>query len=167
MPEDSIYKMAFAPAKQFSFTDRGKIEKGCKANLLVIDPEVFTDNADFSGRSEFASGLWCSMIGGEFTVKEDALTSTAPASFYTPEQGQVFARDAMLNVLSVLKAEIGDLDRVKSCVKILVFVASADDFYDQPAVANGATKLLGEEIGMNVLPGNLSIEIEAIFELYE
>ena len=57
MPEDSIYKMAFAPAKQFSFTDRGKIEKGCKANLLVIDPEVFTDNADFSGRSEFASSL--------------------------------------------------------------------------------------------------------------
>ena len=35
----------------------------------------------------------------------------------------------MLNVLSVLKAEIGDLDRVKSCVKILVFVASANDFY--------------------------------------
>lgn len=77
----------------------------------------------------------------------------------------------MLNVLSVLKAEIGDLDRVKSCVKILVFVVSADDFYDQPAVANGATKLLGElfdeEIGMNVLPGNLPIEIEAIFELCE
>lgn len=43
--------------------------------------------------------------------------------------------------------------------------------YDQPAVANGVTKLLGElfgeEIGMNVLPGNLPIEIEAIFELYE
>ena len=98
---------------------------------------------------------------------------------FTLEQGQVFARDAMLNVLSVLKAEIGDLDRVKSCVKILVFVASADDFYDQPAVANGATKLLGElfgeeigipsrsAVGMNVLPGNLPIEIEAIFELYE
>ena len=77
----------------------------------------------------------------------------------------------MLNVLSVLKAEIGDLGRVKSCVKILVFVVSADDFYDQPAVANGATKLLGElfdeEIGMNALSGNLPIEIEAIFELCE
>ena len=95
------------------------------------------------------------------------LRALPPASFYTSEQGQVFARDAMLNVLSVLKTEIGDLDRVKSCVKILVFVASADDFYDQPAVANGATKLLGEEIGMNVLPGNLPIEIEVIFELCE
>ena len=80
-------------------------------------------------------------------------------------------RKRLLHVLSVLKAEIGDLDRVKSCVKILVFVESADDFYDQPAVANGVTKplgeLFGEEIGMNVLPGNLPIEIEAIFELYE
>lgn len=156
----------------------GKIAKGYKADLLVIDPEVFADNADFSGRSEFASGLWRSMIG-EFAVKDDALTSAAPASFYTSEQGQVFARDAMLNVLSVLKAEIGDLDLVKNCVKILVFVASADDFYDRPAVANGATKLLGElfgeeigipsrsAVGMNMLPGNLPIEIEAIFELYE
>lgn len=80
-------------------------------------------------------------------------------------------RKRLLHVLSVLKAEIGDLDRVKSCVKILVFVESADDFYDQPAVANGVTKplgeLFGEEIGMNVLPGNLPIEIEAIFELCE
>ena len=79
--------------------------------------------------------------------------------------------------IAALKAEIGDLDRVKSCVKILVFVASADDFYDQPAVANGATKLLGElfgeeigipsrsAVGMNVLPGNLPVEIEAMFEL--
>ena len=44
-------------------------------------------------------------------------------------------------------------------------------FTDRGKIANGATKLLGEligeEIGMNVLPGNLPIEIEAIFELYE
>ena len=96
---------------------------------------------------------------------------------FTLEEGQRYARDAMLNVLSVLKAEIGDLDRVKSCVKILVFVASANDFYSQPAVANGATALLGElfgeeigipsrsAIGVNVLPGNLPVEIEAMFEL--
>lgn len=40
-------------------------------------------------------------------------------------------------------------------------------FTDRRKVANGATKLFGEEIGMNVLPGNLPIEIEAIFELCE
>lgn len=40
-------------------------------------------------------------------------------------------------------------------------------FTDRGKIAKGATKLLGEEIGMNVLPGNLPIEIEAIFELCE
>lgn len=56
-PEDAICKMIFVPAKRFCFTDRGKIAKVCKADLLVFDPEVFADNADFFGRSEFASGL--------------------------------------------------------------------------------------------------------------
>lgn len=82
--------MTFAPAKQFSFTDRGKIAKDCKADLLVFDPEVFADNADFSGRSEFASGLWRSMIGGEFTVKGDALTSAAPGEFLHAGTGSCF-----------------------------------------------------------------------------
>jgi enamine deaminase RidA (YjgF/YER057c/UK114 family) len=62
-------------------------------------------------------------------------------------------------------------------VKILVLVASADEFYDQPYVANGGSQLLvdlfGEEagapsrsaIGVNVLPGNIPVEIEAIFEI--
>lgn len=40
-------------------------------------------------------------------------------------------------------------------------------FTDREKIENGATKPLGEEIGMNVLPGNLPIEIEAIFELCE
>ena len=93
---------------------------------------------------------------------------------YTTEQGQVWAKNAMLNVLSVLKCDLGSLDRICSFEKITVFVASADDFYEQPQVANGATKLLqelfGDEIGLptrsaigvNVLPGNIPVEIEAL-----
>ena len=58
--------------------------------------------------------------------------------------------------------------------KITVFVASADEFYEQPQVANGATALLqevfGDEVGLptrsaigvNVLPGNIPVEIEAL-----
>ena len=69
----------------------------------------------------------------------------------------------MLNGLAVLEKKIGDLNRVADVVKILVFVASADDFYSQPQVANGASNLLvslfGEDagaptrsaVGMNVL----------------
>lgn len=100
-------------------------------------------------------------LGGEFTV----------------EEGQEYARNCMLNVLAVLEREIGDLNKVKNAVKILVFVASTDDFYHQPMVANGGSKLLmdifGEEIGtpsrsaigVNVLPGNMPVEIEALFEV--
>ena len=95
----------------------------------------------------------------------------------TVEQGQVYARACMLNVLAVLEKKIGDLNRVADVVKILVFVASADDFYSQPQVANGASNLLvslfGEDagaptrsaVGMNVLPGNIPVEIEAIFKI--
>ncbi len=95
----------------------------------------------------------------------------------TEEQGYVYARNTMLNVLAVLKREIGDLDLVKSAVKVTCFVASTPDFYQQPQVANGGTQLLidlfGEEagapsrsaIGMSVLPGNMPVETEAIFEL--
>ena len=82
-----------------------------------------------------------------------------------------------LNLLSALKALVGDLDRVKRIVKLLVFVASDDEFYQQPQVANGASQLFvdlfGEEVGlaarsavgMNVLPGNIPVEVEAVIEL--
>lgn len=97
----------------------------------------------------------------------------------TIEEGQEAARRVMLNYLSVIKAHIGSLDKVKSFVKVLVFVSSAPDFYDQPAVANGATQLLvdlyGQEIGapsrsavgMVSLPGNTPVEIEGIVEMEE
>lgn len=95
---------------------------------------------------------------------------------YTAEEGKVFARNSMLNVLAALQREVGDLNKVKRAVKTLAFVACDDSFTEQPAVANGGSELLaelfGEEnlparsaIGVNVLPGNIPVETEAIFEL--
>lgn len=93
------------------------------------------------------------------------------------EQGQLAARQAALNFLATVQAYAGSLDRVKSIVKVLVLVQSADDFYDQPLVANGATQLFvdifGPEIGApsrsaigsNALPGNIAVEIEGMIEL--
>jgi hypothetical protein len=80
-------------------------------------------------------------------------------------------------VLAVLEKYIGDLNKVKNCVKILTYVAGTEDFYDQPQVANGGSQLLidifGEEIGapsrsaigMIALPGNNPVETEALFEV--
>ena len=95
----------------------------------------------------------------------------------TAEQGYEYAKNSMLNVLAVMKREIGDLDKIKNVVKVTCFVASAPDFYAQPQVANGGTELLiqlfGEEegtpsrsaVGMASLPLNMPVETEALFEV--
>jgi enamine deaminase RidA (YjgF/YER057c/UK114 family) len=91
--------------------------------------------------------------------------------------GQLSARLTIVNLLASLKAEIGDLDRVKRVVKLLVLVNSDPEFTQQHLVANGASDLLveifGEErgkhgrsaIGMGSLPFGISVEIEGIFAI--
>jgi enamine deaminase RidA (YjgF/YER057c/UK114 family) len=81
-----------------------------------------------------------------------------------------------LNVLSVLADAVGDLGRVTQVVKLLGFVNATDDFADHSAVINGCsdlfTAVFGEigqharsAIGVSSLPNNITVEIEAIFEL--
>ncbi len=94
----------------------------------------------------------------------------------TIEQGYECARLTMLNLLSNLKGEIGDLDRLKRVVKLLCMVNAAPDFEHTPRVANGASDLLvslygerGEHarsaVGMSTLPGGMPVEIEMIVEV--
>lgn len=130
---------------------------------------VYAPAKRFGGNLVYISGCGPSTDGTPITGK---LGETV-----TEEQGCAYARGSMLNVLAVLKREIGDLDRVKSAVKVTCFVASSPDFYNQPQVANGGTQLLidlfGQEagaptrsaIGLSVLPGNMPVETEAIFEV--
>jgi len=86
------------------------------------------------------------------------------------------ARIATINALSVLKAYLGNLDKANRCIKITGYVASADDFTEQPKVLNAASDLIfeifGEKgrhvratVGVNVLPLNSPIEIEFVFEV--
>lgn len=95
----------------------------------------------------------------------------------TLEQGQLAARNCMLNLLANLQDKIGDLNKIKRFVKVLAFVNSADNFYMQPQVVNGGSELIrdlyGEENGLparsaiasNALPGNIAVEIEVLVEL--
>ncbi|NLO85792.1 MAG: RidA family protein [Clostridiales bacterium] len=95
------------------------------------------------------------------------------------EAGQDYARNCMLNVLSVLQAGIGDLRKIKSVAKILTFVQCTEDFEQQASVANGGTQLLVDLLGASVglparsaigvyaLPGGIPVETEAIFEIAE
>lgn len=86
------------------------------------------------------------------------------------------ARTATVNAISILKANIGSLDKVKRCIKITGYVASAPDFIEQPKVLNAVSDLMVEifgengrharaAVGVNVLPLNSPLEIEFIFEV--
>ncbi|NLA96239.1 MAG: RidA family protein [Clostridiaceae bacterium] len=93
------------------------------------------------------------------------------------EEGQEAVRMCVMNALSSLEVYLGNLNKIKSVVKLLAFVASASGFNAQPQVVNGASQLLvdlwGEEqgmgarsaIGVNELPGNMSVEIELLVEI--
>lgn len=95
---------------------------------------------------------------------------------FSLEQGYEFARLAALNLLSRVKAEIGDLDKVTRVVKLFCMINCTSEFADQARVANGASDLLTElyadrgrharsAVGMNSLPGQMPIEIEMIVEV--
>lgn len=97
---------------------------------------------------------------------------------YSVEDGQKAARMCGLNIIAQLRAALGgDLDRVKRFCKLGVFVNCIDSFTEQPKVANGVSDLMVEvfgdagkharsAIGVNVLPLNVAVEVDAIIELF-
>lgn len=117
-------------------------------------------------------------ISGQGSIeKGEKLTGRVDVDV-TPERAQYAARVCALNTLAALEDYLGDLNRVKRCVKILAFVAGADDFTGQAGVVNGASQVFidafGEEgrgarsaIGTNNLPLGLTVEVESIFEIKE
>lgn len=94
----------------------------------------------------------------------------------TIEQGYEAARLTAIAHLSVLKAELGDLSKVKRIVKVLGMVNCTEDFKDQPKVVNGYSDLMveifGEKgkharsaVGMYALPSGIAVEVEVIVEV--
>ena len=83
----------------------------------------------------------------------------------------------LLNTLALLNlATHNNLNRIISCIKINVFINSADDFFEQPLVADGASNLIKKiftdngdharsAVSCNSLPKNASVEIDSIFQL--
>ena len=124
----------------------------CAGNLVFVSGQVpFVD-----GKLEITGTV------GENASVEDA-------------QGQ--AKVCAINLLAQLKVACdGDLDRVVKVVKLGAFVASANDFFNQPIVVNAASDLMVEAfgeagrharfaVGTNALPLNCLVEIDGIFEI--
>ena len=95
----------------------------------------------------------------------------------TVEEGYEAARLAGITQLAVLKAELGNLDRVKRIIKVLGMVNCAPDFGNQPEVVNGFSDLMVEvfgdkgkharaAVGMGSLPRNIAVEVEMIVEIF-
>ena len=94
----------------------------------------------------------------------------------TLEQGYDAAKQTGIALLSTLKAEVGDLNKVKRILKVLGMVNCTQEFTDQPKVINGFSDLMvsifGEKgkharsaVGMYMLPSNIAVEIEMIVEV--
>lgn len=90
--------------------------------------------------------------------------------------GKEAARATGLAILATLRESLGSLDRVVRTVKLLGMVNATPDFQNHPAVINGCSELFrevfGEDgvgarsaVGMGSLPGNITVEIEGIFEI--
>jgi len=116
-------------------------------------------------------------LSGILPVKQGKLTKQGRVGEdLTLDEAREEAKTATINALSVLKAHVGSLDKVKRCIKITGYVASASNFTEQPKVLNAVSDLLYEifgeagkhvraAVGVNVLPLNSPVEIEFIFEV--
>ena len=117
-------------------------------------------------------------VSGHGPLKADKSTITGRVGDDLDlDAGKAAARQVGLAILATLRAELGSLDRVKRLIKVLGMVNCTPDFRDHPAVINGCSELFAEvfgtehgigarsAVGMGSLPGNIAVEIEAIFEL--
>ena len=95
---------------------------------------------------------------------------------YTVEQAYQHARSVGIDLLAVMRAELGSLDKVKRVVKVLGMVNSVPEFEDPPKVINGCSDLFVEvfgergrharsAVGMAALPMGIPVEIECIVEV--
>lgn len=113
-------------------------------------------------------------ISGHGPVKTDgSMHKGRVGEEITKEQGVEAARAVGLTMLATLKQYLGDLNRIDRFVKVLGMVNAAPDFKHHPQVINGFSDLMvqifGENgraarsaVGMGSLPGNISVEVEAI-----
>jgi len=116
-------------------------------------------------------------LSGHGPSRADGSTITGKVGAdMTIEQGYEAAKQTGISILSTLKAELGDLNKVKRVVKVLGMVNCTETFPDQPKVINGFSDLIvavfGEKgkharsaVGMNSLPNNMAVEIEIIVEI--
>ncbi len=114
---------------------------------------------------------------GPVTMDNDLMKGRV-GSEVDKEQGKAAARQTGMAILSTLQSNLGSLNKIKRVIKVFGMVNCTPEFGEHPYVINGASELFadifGKEngigvrsaVGMGSLPENISVEIEAVFELY-
>lgn len=118
-------------------------------------------------------------VSGHGPVLEDkSLITGRVGDTMTMEDGKMAARQVGLTILSTIRKHLGSLDKVKRVIKVLGMVGCVPEFEKHPFIINGCSELFaaiwGEDngigvrsaVGMGSLPGNIPVEIEALFELH-
>ncbi|WP_431831328.1 RidA family protein [Corynebacterium pseudodiphtheriticum] len=143
------------------------------AELGIELPNVAKPLAAYVPAKRVGKQVWTS---GQLPLVDGQLPVTGlVGDEVSADEAYGLARICALNALAAVDAEIG-LDNVASISKLVGFVASAPGFYEQPAVVNGASDLVGEifgdagqhvrsAVGVAVLPKNAPVEVEMVVEL--
>ena len=118
-------------------------------------------------------------VSGHGPVNEDkSLIRGRVGDTIDIEEGKLAARQVGLAILATVKSHLGSLDKVKRVIKVLGMVACKPDFEKHPYVINGCSELFAKiwgddngigvrsAVGMGSLPGNIPVEIEALFEIH-
>jgi len=141
--------------------------------LGIVLPEVSAPVANYVNSVRTGNLVY---LSGKGPLKDGKYIEGKVGVDLTIEQGYEAGRITAIESLASLKAEIGNLNKVKRIVKVLGMVNCAPDFRDQPAVVNGYSDLMVEvfgdrgkharsAVGMGSLPGNIAIEVEVIVEV--
>jgi enamine deaminase RidA (YjgF/YER057c/UK114 family) len=143
------------------------------AELGLSLPTVATPLAAYVPSIRVGTQIWTS--GQLPTVDGQLKFSGLLGRDLVPENGAQAAKVAALNALAAAAAAAGGLDQITRVLKVVVYVASAPSFEAQPAVANGASELLGavfgdagahvrSAVGAAMLPLNSPVEVELIVD---
>ena len=118
-------------------------------------------------------------IAGQLPKLGDTFIKGKVGADVSAEEGAAAAKMCIINLLAQVQAAAGgNLDRVKTIVKLNVFVNSDPKFEGHPLVANGASDFIGEvfgesgrharsAVGVAALPFNAAVEIDGIIELHD
>ena len=151
----------------------GMVEKKLQ-ELGVVVPEPTTPSANYVPFVRTGNLL---MVSGQICYEAGKLVAVGKlGAGVSLEEGQRAARACAINVLSQVKAALGDLDKVVRVVRLGGFVNSAPTFLEGPKVMNGASDLMvavfgdagkhaRSTVGVSGLPANAAVEVEGTFEV--